>query len=326
MGKEVIYGKTTVREWLMDFAEDSVKKGFQEALKFAQAQIAADSDYHRGRIGNELANALSAAADAEKDGDEILGSSEALKVYRKAAFRNMEQLGKSVEIKYLIDHANSIDFLRLFGKQKDDEWELATFEQFKENYRQFARSVRPKSVSEDLALQQKFTLNNAMLALVNTSSFKENKDWISDQERHDALIAIARARAYSLVASELGEDVTNDKIREERFQEAERRAEALLEDRAFRDIFDEATPMDVANFLGILWPFGSRVVRKPTSGCLNMVMNIIWFFVGGIWIALTHWFFGALLYITVIGIPFGKQHMKMAHIALTPFGREIIEA
>lgn len=79
--------------------------------------------------------------------------------------------------------------------------------------------------------------------------------------------------------------------------------------------------------LGILclWPFGSKVVRKPTSGCLNAAMNIIWFFVGGIWIALTHWFFGALLYITVIGIPFGKQHMKMAHIALTPFGREIVE-
>lgn len=80
--------------------------------------------------------------------------------------------------------------------------------------------------------------------------------------------------------------------------------------------------------LGILclWPFGSKVVRKPTSGCLNAAMNIIWFFVGGIWIALTHWFFGTLLYITVIGIPFGKQHMKMTHIALTPFGREIVEA
>ena len=75
-----------------------------------------------------------------------------------------------------------------------------------------------------------------------------------------------------------------------------------------------------------LWPFGSKVRKKPTSGCLNTVMNIIWFFVGGIWIALTHWFFGLLLYITVVGIPFGKQHMKMAHIALTPFGREIIES
>ncbi|MBO6250525.1 MAG: YccF domain-containing protein [Muribaculaceae bacterium] len=74
-----------------------------------------------------------------------------------------------------------------------------------------------------------------------------------------------------------------------------------------------------------LWPFGKKVIRKPTSGCLNTVMNLIWFFVGGIWIALTHWFFGLLFYITIIGAPFGKQHMKMAHIALTPFGRTIID-
>ena len=74
-----------------------------------------------------------------------------------------------------------------------------------------------------------------------------------------------------------------------------------------------------------LWPFGKRVVRKPTSGCLNTLMNIIWFFVGGIWIAATHVLFGLLFYITIIGIPFGKQHMKLAHIALTPFGREIVE-
>ncbi|MBR6283906.1 MAG: YccF domain-containing protein [Muribaculaceae bacterium] len=75
-----------------------------------------------------------------------------------------------------------------------------------------------------------------------------------------------------------------------------------------------------------LWPFGKHVRRKPTSGCLNTVMNIIWFIVGGIWIALTHVFFGLLFYITIIGIPFGKQHMKLAHIALTPFGREIVDA
>ena len=79
--------------------------------------------------------------------------------------------------------------------------------------------------------------------------------------------------------------------------------------------------------LGVLclWPFGKKVIRKPTSGCLNTVMNLIWLFVGGIWIALTHWFFGLLFYITIIGAPFGKQHMKMAHIALTPFGRTIID-
>ena len=74
-----------------------------------------------------------------------------------------------------------------------------------------------------------------------------------------------------------------------------------------------------------LWPFGKRVERKPTSGCLNTVMNVIWFFVGGIWIALTHVGFGLLFYITIVGIPFGKQHMKLAHIALTPFCRRIVE-
>ena len=74
-----------------------------------------------------------------------------------------------------------------------------------------------------------------------------------------------------------------------------------------------------------LWPFGSKV--RPTAGqpgCLSTLMNLIWFLIGGIWIALTHVFFGVLLYITIIGAPFGKQHMKMAHIALTPFGRQIV--
>ena len=72
-----------------------------------------------------------------------------------------------------------------------------------------------------------------------------------------------------------------------------------------------------------LWPFGSQVTKKPTSGCLNTGMNILWFFIGGIWISLTHVLFGVLLCITIIGIPFGKQHFKMAGLALTPFGREI---
>ena len=73
-----------------------------------------------------------------------------------------------------------------------------------------------------------------------------------------------------------------------------------------------------------LWPFGTKIHKKPTSGCLNTLMNVIWFFVGGLWIWLTHVFFGLLFYITLIGIPFGKQHFKLAHISLTPFGREII--
>ena len=56
--------------------------------------------------------------------------------------------------------------------------------------------------------------------------------------------------------------------------------------------------------LGILalWPFGSHIVDKPQDGgCLNMVMNVLWFFVGGFWIALTHLGFGLLLCITTMG-------------------------
>ncbi|HTN69393.1 MAG TPA: YccF domain-containing protein [Dysgonamonadaceae bacterium] len=75
-----------------------------------------------------------------------------------------------------------------------------------------------------------------------------------------------------------------------------------------------------------LWPFGKKViVTEESTGCLSALMNILWFFIGGIWICLTHFGFGLLFYITIIGIPFGNQHMKLAKLALTPFGRTIVE-
>lgn len=74
-----------------------------------------------------------------------------------------------------------------------------------------------------------------------------------------------------------------------------------------------------------LLPFGKKIVRSENaSGCLSLLMNIIWFFVGGIPIALTHLFFGVLFYITIIGIPFGNQHFKLMKLAFTPFGRKIV--
>ncbi len=76
-----------------------------------------------------------------------------------------------------------------------------------------------------------------------------------------------------------------------------------------------------------LWPFGKKVVATPDSGgCLSILMNIIWIFVGGIWICLTHLAFGVVLCITIIGIPFGLQHFKLAGLALTPFGKNIVDA
>ena len=74
-----------------------------------------------------------------------------------------------------------------------------------------------------------------------------------------------------------------------------------------------------------LWPFGRDTrVDVRASGCLYIIMNIIWLLTGGLWIALTHALFGLFLCITIIGIPFGIQHFKLTAIALSPFGRDII--
>lgn len=62
-----------------------------------------------------------------------------------------------------------------------------------------------------------------------------------------------------------------------------------------------------------LCPFGREIRSCPgDGGCLSVLMNIIWILVGGIWISLSHLAFGVLLCITVIGIPFGLQHFKLA--------------
>lgn len=74
-----------------------------------------------------------------------------------------------------------------------------------------------------------------------------------------------------------------------------------------------------------LWPFGREIKSGArSSGCLYVLMNVLWIFTGGIWIAVTHILFGIIFSITIIGIPFGKQHFKLAGLALTPFGKDLI--
>lgn len=76
----------------------------------------------------------------------------------------------------------------------------------------------------------------------------------------------------------------------------------------------------------ILWPFGREAVSSSSSGgCLVTVLNIIWLVCGGFWAAIVHLFFGFLLCITIIGIPFGRQHFKLVEISLMPFGKRIVE-
>ncbi len=76
-----------------------------------------------------------------------------------------------------------------------------------------------------------------------------------------------------------------------------------------------------------LLPFGqTSVVEGGSRSCLAVVMNVLWFFIGGIWIALSHLLWGLLFCITVVGIPFGLQHFKLMRVALFPFGRVVVPA
>lgn len=70
-------------------------------------------------------------------------------------------------------------------------------------------------------------------------------------------------------------------------------------------------------------PFGEEINLKPGAHSpLNTIFNLIWLVFFGWEIALTHLVSGILLYITILGIPFGRQHFKLIPLALFPFGRE----
>ena len=71
-------------------------------------------------------------------------------------------------------------------------------------------------------------------------------------------------------------------------------------------------------------PFGRVVTdRNGQMGCWSLFLNILWIVFGGIEMALTHAILGLIFCITIVGIPFGKQHFKLAVLALMPFGKVI---
>jgi uncharacterized membrane protein YccF (DUF307 family) len=75
-----------------------------------------------------------------------------------------------------------------------------------------------------------------------------------------------------------------------------------------------------------LWPFGRVVVRKADAGTGSAVGNVVWFVIAGWWLALLHVVFGLLLAVTIIGIPFAIAHLKLAGLALAPYGKDVVEA
>lgn len=73
------------------------------------------------------------------------------------------------------------------------------------------------------------------------------------------------------------------------------------------------------------WPFGKLVIdrgTKPTS----MILNILWFILAGWWLALHHLVLAVGLAVTIIGIPFAWQHVKLAILSVTPVGKAVVEA
>lgn len=74
----------------------------------------------------------------------------------------------------------------------------------------------------------------------------------------------------------------------------------------------------------VLWPFGHQVVSNTANdGCLSLICNIIWLLCGGLYTAIVHIVFGILLFLTIIGIPFARQHFKLVELSLMPFGKTI---
>jgi uncharacterized membrane protein YccF (DUF307 family) len=71
-------------------------------------------------------------------------------------------------------------------------------------------------------------------------------------------------------------------------------------------------------------PFGRRIVeRDGANSVLTTIFNIIWLLLFGWGIALIHLGSAAALAITIIGIPFAIQHVKLINLAIFPFGRDL---
>lgn len=82
------------------------------------------------------------------------------------------------------------------------------------------------------------------------------------------------------------------------------------------------------------WPFGKEAVSRKEvnlrddigTGAMGFVGNVIWFLLAGIWLAIGHLTSAVVCFVSIIGIPFGIQHVKLAAIALAPIGQTIVDS
>ncbi len=80
------------------------------------------------------------------------------------------------------------------------------------------------------------------------------------------------------------------------------------------------------------FPFGREAISRRElkerddigTGAFGVLGNVIWFVFAGLWLALGHLFCALANFLTIVGIPFGIQHLKLAGIALAPIGKTIV--
>jgi uncharacterized membrane protein YccF (DUF307 family) len=86
----------------------------------------------------------------------------------------------------------------------------------------------------------------------------------------------------------------------------------------------------IGNFT--FFPFGREAISRKEltheedlgTGTLGLLGNIVWFVLAGVWLAIGHVVSAVACFVTIIGIPFAIQHLKLAGIALAPVGKTIV--
>ncbi len=86
-------------------------------------------------------------------------------------------------------------------------------------------------------------------------------------------------------------------------------------------------PFGIASFRiagFVVWPFGRTAVWRRDAGIWSVLGNVVWVILFGWELALVHLVTGLLLFVTIIGIPFGIASWKMIPLSLFPLGREVV--